>query len=383
MARLLELGLCAALLALPAAQSGGKPKGKEKKPEVQKSAATAALPPLQVFTGKVADARKLARERNAGLLIHVLIQDTESENQEYRKRFLEEPGLRASCERLIVLISDNGQHASKTIEETVDGKKQTRNACSVYPWFETCAQHQLNLNDLALEYRDEDGSMHCPQTILQAPDGSVVVRLNIGGVGDPGEIVSGVAELEKKFGKGLLPAEWTELARAMDEGRAAQAAQTWPLALRRWGRVRELSPLSPYGAEAGKALPEIERALTAEIEAAAKGFVPGSAAAAWKHLAELQSACAGLPFEKQIAARLKQAEAQKDIQAELAVVKLEAEAEALLRAAQEQADAKKDKELEKTVRKLLGKRYAATPAAQRARALWPEWAADEERKSGK
>jgi len=65
------------------------------------------------------------------------------------------------------------------------------------------------------------------------------------------------------------------------------------------------------------------------------------------------------------------------------VVKLEAEAEALLRTAQEQADAKKDKELEKTVRKLLGKRYAATPAAQSARTLWPEWAADEERKAGK
>ena len=383
MARLVELGLCAALLALPAAQTGGKQRAKEKKPEPQKSAAPAALPPLQVFTGKLADARKLARERNAGLLIHVLIKDTEAENPEYRKRFLEDPGLRAACERLIVLISDNGQHPSKTIEETLDGKKQTRTACSVYPWFETCAQHQLNLNDLALEYRDEDGSMHCPQTILQAPDGSLLARLNVGGVGDAGEIQSGLVELEKKFGKGLLPAEWTELARAIDEGRAAQASKTWPLALRRWARVRELSPLSVYGVEAAKTLPEIEHALTAEIEATCKGFVPGSAAAAWRRLTELQGACAGLPFEKQIAARLKQAEGQKELQAELAVVKLEAEAEALLRTAQELADAKKDKELEKTVRKLLGKRYASTPAAQSARTLWPEWAADEERKSGK
>lgn len=377
------LGMCAALLALPAAQSGGKPKGKEKKPEPQKNSAPAAEVKLQVFTGKVADARKLARERNAGLLIHVLIKETESENEEYRKRFLDDPALRAACERLILVISDNGQHPSKTIEETLEGRKQTRTACSLYPWFETCAQHQLNMNDLALEYRSEDGSMHCPQTILQAPDGSVLARLNTGGVGDPGEIVAGLAELEKKFGRGLLPAEWTELARALDEGRGAQASKSWPLALRRWARVRELSPLSAYGTEAAQALPEIERALTAEIEATCKGFVPGGAAAAWKRLVELQAACAGLPFEKQIGARLKQAEVQKDIQAEIAVVKLEAEAEALLRTAQEQADAKKDKELEKTVRKLLGKRYAATPAAQSARTLWPEWAADEERKPAK
>ena len=383
MVRLFEFGMCLALLALPAAQAGGKPKAKDKKPEPQKSAAPAALPPLQVFTGKLADARKLARERNAGLLIHVMIKDMDGENQEYRKRFLEEPALRAACERLIVLISDNGQHPSKSIEETVDGKKQTREACSVYPWFQSCAQHQLNLNDLALEYRDEDGSMHCPQTILQAPDGSVLVRLNSSGVGDPAEIEAGVAELEKKFGKGLLPAEWTELARALDEGRGAQASRTWPLALRRWTRVRELSPLSAYGTEAAKVLPEIERALATELEETCKGLVPGSAAAAWRRLSDLQTACSGLPFEKQVAARLKQAEAQKDIQAEIAVVKLEAEAEALLKTAQEQADAKKDKELEKTVRKLLGKRYAATPAAKSARTLWPEWAAEEERKAAK
>src|SRR6185295_10839503 len=104
---------------------------------------------------------------------------------------------------------------------------------------------------------------------------------------------------------------------------------------------------------------------------------------AWKKLAELQRVCAGLPVEKELAARLKKAEARKELQDEIAVVKLEAEADTLLRSAQEFADAKKDKELEKTVRKLLGKRYAATPAAERARSLWPEWAADEAKKGAK
>jgi hypothetical protein len=147
--------------------------------------------------------------------------------------------------------------------------------------------------------------------------------------------------------------------------------------------VRELNPLSVYGAEAARSLSEAQQALAAEIEATCKGFVPGNAGATWKALTELQRACAGMPVEKEITARLKQAETLKEIQAEIAGVKLEVEADALLRTAQEQADSKKDRELEKTVRKLLGKRYAATPAAGRARALWPEWADDEARKSGK
>lgn len=359
--------MCAALVLLPGAQSGGKEKSKV----AQKSAPP---PPLQVFTGKLADARKLARERNAGLLIHILLKDMESENTDYRKKFLEEPGLLTACERVIVLVSDNGTHPPRTVEETLDGQKRTRTACSVYTWYENCGQHQQNFNDLALEYRDEDGDLHCPQTLLQAPDGSLAARLNTSAVGDPGEILAALVELKKKFGPGLLEPEWFELTRALERARTAQASSSWPEALRSWTRVRELSPLSVYGAEAAKNLPDAQQGLAAAIERIGKGFVPGSAAESWKQLVEMQRVCAGLPVEKEIAARLKRAEAQKDLQAEIAQVKLEAEAAALLRTAQELADARKDKELEKTVRKLLGPRYAATPAAASARTLWPEWA---------
>lgn len=384
MARLLESGLCACLLLLPLVQSGGKERGKEKKPkEAPKSSAPAAAVHLQVCTGKLAEARKLARERNAGLLIHVLLKEMESENQEYRRRFLEDPAMQGACARLILLVSDNGEHPSKTIEETVDGKKVTRTACSVYPWYSTCSQHQQNFNDLALEYREEDGSMSCPQAILQAPDGSVTARLNTRGVPDAGEILSGIAEQQKKFGPGLLESEWNELVHVLEDARAAQTAKSWPDALRKWARVREITPSSAYGAEAAKAASAAEQGLQAQIEHECEGLVPGSAAAAWRRLAELQRACAGLPAEKEIAARLRKAETQKDIQAEIAAVKLESEADALLHSAQESADAKKDKELEKTVRKLLGKRYAATQAAARARELWPDWAADEAKKSAK
>ena len=98
---------------------------------------------------------------------------------------------------------------------------------------------------------------------------------------------------------------------------------------------------------------------------------------------DLQHACAGLAFEKEIVARLKKAETKKEISDEIAAVKLEAEADLLLRSAQELADAKKDKDLEKAARKLLAKKYAGTPAAAKARELWPQWAREEDAKGGK
>ncbi|MBK7644290.1 MAG: hypothetical protein IPJ19_14810 [Planctomycetes bacterium] len=376
MAPLLQTGLCAALALLPFVQSGGKERGRDKKKE---PVATR----LEFATGKLAQARQTARERNQGLLIHILLVDMEKENVEYRQKFLADPAVIAACDRVLVLVSDNGKHASTSVEETVDGKKEKREACSIYPAYSTCAQHQQNFNDLALEYRSEDGSLHCPQTILLAPDGSLVKRIDISGVGEPAELLAGLEELRAKFGPGLGEAEWIEVSRALEEARAAQAAKSWATALRKWSRIREITPLSAYGAEAEKALPASRKGLDEELERTAAELVPGKAAAAWKKLAQLQRACAGLEVEKEIELRLKKAERRKDIAEEIAAVKLEAEAEALLASAQELADAKKEKELERVVRKLLGKRYAATPAAERARALWPEWAPAEEKQGGK
>ncbi len=358
-------------------------KGKDKKKEPPKSAAPAATAArLSVFTGKLADARKLARERNAGLLLHILLKDMESENKDYVAKILDDPALVAACARVVVYVAHNGEHPPKSLEEIVDGKKVARQACSFLPWFDSCAQHAQAFNDLALEFREEDGSLHCPQTILLAPDGSIAARINTLTLPTASEILAGVQELESKVGPGLTDAEWSEVSRVLDEARGAVLAKDWPLALQRWARIAAITPKSGYGKEASAGLAAAEKELLAELDRVCAELVPGKAAAAWKRLTALQSACAGLALEKEIAARLKKAEAKKEIQPEIAAVKLEAEADTLLQGAQALADAKKDKELEKTVRKLLGPRYAATEAARRARTLWPQWAQEEDAKRG-
>lgn len=380
MARLLEAGLCLALALVPLAQVPGKGKDPKKKEPPKAGAPAAAVARLELFAGKLAEARKRARERNAGLLIHILLKDMEAENKDYVSKILENPELVAACARVVVYVAHNGEHAPKTVEDLLDGKKITRQVCSFLPWFESCAQHAQAFNDLALEFREEDGSLHCPQTILLAPDGTIATRLNTLGVPAASEVLAGVEDLVRKFGPGLTEAEWTEVARVLDEARGAALAKNWPLALQKWARILALTPKSAYGTEATQGSAAAEKELVAELDRTCAELVPGKAAAAWKRLSELQTACTGLALEKEIAARLKKAETKKEIQPELAAVKLEAEAEALLQAAQAQADARKEKELEKTVRKLLGKRYAATEAARRARSLWPQWAPPEEPK---
>lgn len=380
MARLFEAGLCLALACLPLAQGPGKGKDPKRKEPPKSSAPAAAPARLEVFTGKLADARKRAKERNAGLLIHILLKDMEDENKDYLTKILQEPELVAACARVVVYVAHNGEHPGKSVEELVDGKKVTRQVCSFLPWFESCAQHSRAFNDLAIEFREEDGSLHCPQTILLAPDGTIAARQNTLGIPAASEVLAGIEDLQRRIGPGLTDAEWTEVARVLDEARGAAEAKNWPLALQKWARIQAITPKSGYGAEATQGSATAEKALVSELDRVCAELVPGTAAAAWKRLTQLQSACAGLALEKEIGARLKKAEAKKEIQPELAAVKLEAEAEALLRSAQVQADAHQDKELERTVRKLLGKRFAATEAARRARSLWPQWAPPEEPK---
>ncbi|MFM7282038.1 MAG: hypothetical protein ACKO32_09700, partial [Planctomycetia bacterium] len=96
--------------------------------------------------------------------------------------------------------------------------------------------------------------------------------------------------------------------------------------------------------------------------------------AAYRELQSFEKDCAGLAIAAEIRARIAKAEAQKDIKEELALVRLEIEAEALLEQAQTCSDAGNAKELGKTLKKLFAKRLANTAAARKALSLWPEHA---------
>lgn len=338
-------------------------------------------PVLRPFAGKYEAARALAKERNVSLLIHIIL-DGEAQNDEYRDKILTDTDLIAASVNVVVIISNNGTHAKKTVEMTVDGKKVKKEVCSVFG-FDTCALHQQTWDDLYRDFHDEDGAMHCPQTVVIAPDGKVLVRINTGNVPAVTEITAGLEEAVKKFGPGLTDAQLAEVKKLLDEGRNLTKAKAWPDAWRAWQKVLAITQKSPYAEEAQREQPLALAGINAELERISALLVPGTASEGYKQLSDFAKLCAGLPVEKEAQARLKKAETQKNIRDEIAAWKLSVEADALLSEAQSLFDQKQDRRADKMLRRLFGKRYAATPAAAKARELWPAIAAEEDAKNNK
>lgn len=114
--------------------------------------------------------------------------------------------------------------------------------------------------------------------------------------------------------------------------------------------------------------------LAAETEAAVALLVPGTAAKGYANLLELVEACAGLPNERDLRKRLRDAERAPELREEIARYKLEQEAEALWNEALAQLDAGDERRAERTIARLLKTpKFADTPAAKRAAERFPEW----------
>lgn len=374
MLAMVSFGALAILCGLQA-----KPDRSQSKKPAPGSAASSTR--LQPFVGKYAEAKVGAKERNVPILIHIVIEG-EAQNDEYREKILPEKELVAASVNVIVIVANNGTHAKKAIEETVDGQKKKREVCAVYG-FDSCSQHQRFWDDIYRDFKEETGEMYCPQTIVLSPEGKVATRINTHAVPPASEIVAAVKDAQQKAGPGLSQAELTEVKRLLIEGQALVTAKAWPDALRTWQKLLAITPKSTWADEAGKGVVVAQAGLSAEFERVSALLVPGQAAQGYKELTELDKQCTGLPIGKEIKARIAKAETSKELRDEIAAYKLAAEADALMREAQGLLDAKQDKKAERLVRRLFAKRYAATPAAAQARELWPEWAKEEDAKTNK
>jgi hypothetical protein len=363
------------LMLLPGLALGiQKPSGKPAdKPAPAKGKEKAPAPQLRPFKGKLSEARAHAKERNAGLLIHIILEG-EADNDKYRDTLLKDPELLTACEQAVVVISNNGTHPRASIEVEIDGKKQKQAVCSVYPMFESCTQHAQHFNELFLEYREESGDLRCPQTILIGPDGKEALRIATGHTPELSEVLAGFDLLRANFGPGLTEEHWVSIVKLCADARQAQLAQNWPVCARAWDKVFALSPKSEYAKEAKAGREACEKGLRERFSALQAKLVPGSAATAYRELQSFEKDCIGLAIAAEIRARIVKAEAQKEIKEELALVRLEMEGEALLEQAQYCSDAGNAKELEKTLKKLFTKRLLSTAAARKALSLWPEHA---------
>lgn len=364
--------LLVALCALEPFQKGGK--DKEKKPAPAAKAAAAA-PALQPWKGKFADAKAAAKERNVPILVHIILEG-EEQNDEYREKILTDPDLLKRSPSALVIVSNKGQHPSKKIEVVVDGEKTQRDVCSVYPMFDTCQQHQAAWDELYLEYREENGDMMCPQTVVLAPDGTLAGRINTSNVPEPSEIGALLVAAIAKAGPGLTEEQLVTVKKALEDGKRLAAEQKWIPAWHAWSSVLAITQKSPYADTARAEEPKALAGIQKEFERIAALLVPGTAAKAYEELTRFAAEIAGTPIEKDVAARIKKADGDKAIQPELKAWRLSVEADALLREANGLTDTGDKKKAEKVVRKLLGPRFAGTPAQETAKKLWPEIAAE-------
>ena len=362
-------------VALLAAASGGSTFAVQKppKPDAKKPAPApkTAAPRLTPFAGTLAEAKAHARERNAPLFVHIVL-DEESDNENFRTKVLPDPDLVAASERAVVIVANNGTHAKKSIDEVQPGGTTVkRDVCSAFGT-PTCGVHQKCWDDLYRDFHDDDGGLRCPQSIVIAPDGKVAWRSEAGHVPDIGVLVEELQKVIDVAGPAVTDAQLVEVRKLAEDGKASMAARAWPDAIRTWNALLAITPKGSWAAPALEALPTAQKELAAEIERLAGLLVPGTAAQGFAGLQSLAKACAGLPVEKDLAARLKKAETEKSIAPEIAAWKLGVEADALLAEAQKFADAGDAAKARATARKLLAKRFAGTAAAETARKLWPE-----------
>jgi len=326
---------------------------------------------LEPFIGSLEEAKKASREQNVPLLIHIILEG-EPQNDDYRDDIVPNQELIGLSQKAVVIVTNNGDHGRRKITEKVDGERKSRTVCSVYPWFDECAQHREAWPDVYAEYLEESGEMLCPQTVLLLPDGKLSWRFN---VADPPPVSQVIAELkraQKKAGPGLSRDELLRVRTLKVNATRATDGKLWGDAWRAWHEMLAIVAVGLFADEAKAALPRLEKEMQKELEEVLVKLVPGQAAAAYAELEKLAKECAGSPVEDEVRKAMKRAEKDKAIKEEIAAWKLENEAEKLWTEADELLKKGKKREAEKLLKKLLRKKYAATKVAQRVREEFPD-----------
>jgi hypothetical protein len=340
----------------------------QKKPPVE-------APSLSPHLGDLDSARALAKERNAPLLVHMVL-DGEDDNDAYRDKLLVDAELVKLSAQAVVVVSNNGTHKRKTIEAKAAGKDDKpakREVCEAYPMYDSCAQHQRNWNELYGLYKEDSGDLRCPQAVLYLPDGKQHQRWHDGTVPAVDDVRGALAEAIKLAGPGLTVEALEAVKKLSAEARASEAGDDIA-AWRAWSGVLAIATRGKWADEAATGRDAAFARIQARVRQLQAQLAPGTVVAASRALRQLAKDLAGTPLEKEILQSLKKAEAQKDLKEELAKARVEEEADLLLKEAETAADLGDQKKAEKAARKLFAKKYRETGAARVGRERWPELA---------
>ena len=346
--------------AEPASEQG-RGKGKQKQRRSQ----------LTPFIGTLEAARKASREQNVPLLIHIILEG-EPQNDEYRDRILPNQDLIDRSVKAVVVVTNDGDHSLRKIKEEVDGEKVTREVCSVYPWSDHCGQHRQAWEEAYVTFRDDDGAMRCPQTVILLPDGKQAWRFNTADPPEVSQVTSELGKAQKLAGPGLSKDELSRVKLLVADARRSTDGKLLGDAWRGWSEILEIIPVGKFAEEAQQALPGVEAAMKQVYEETLTLLVPGKAAEGYAQLEHLASEWAASPMEGEVKKAMKRAEKDQELKDEIAAWKLEQEGEALWNEAMELLKKDDRRAAERLIRKLKLKKFEGTKIAARAHEEFPD-----------
>ncbi len=318
---------------------------------------------LSPHLGDLESAQREARERNAPLLIHIILED-EEQNDEYRNGILPDAELVKLSETCVVIIGNNGDHSEIKVGD--------RTVCSAYKMFDSCPQHRATWDPLYHKYQDDNGELGCPQTILHAPDGEIAWRHNVRNPPAASEIIKAVKSAQKKYGKSLTTEELRTVKGHHVASENAAKALDWPTVWERCQAILEISDVGIWAEGAKVSMAEALKKMQEKLKAIEESFKPGEVAAAWREFSAFEAATKKTSLARDVTLVKKRIERNKKLKEELAVIKVEMAAELLYDDAEALLREDEERKAMRLFKKILGKKYAATETAERVRERFPD-----------
>ena len=329
------------------------------------------VPRLDPHKGDLESAQKEALERNAPLIIHILLEGGEHSG-EYRDAILGDNELIKASSACVVIVANNGEHTQTTITEKVKGKSRKRTACSVYKMCENCEHHRKAFNALYNEYQEESGDLICPQVIICTPKGKVSFNDKSREAQQASSIIKGIKTALKEAGKGLSADELLIVKGHNVAATNAAKSENWPVTWKRSQVILELIDVGKWAEQARSAQANSLAKMRAQLAALKERFVPGQVAAAWRELIALTEATKDTPFAREVMVSKKKIERDKTLKDDISAIKTEMEAESIWNEADGLLRRGEERKATKLLKKLLEKKFTGTETQARVRERFPE-----------
>jgi hypothetical protein len=324
---------------------------------------------IPYFDGQLDAALLQSKERNTPILI-VCCKEGEEANDRFREQLRDNGSFAAALGGALVILVNDGTHERKQVTRRgPDGKKKRVEVCEAYHT-PSCDHHKRNWDGVYRTFLSEhgDGSWPLPCALILAPDGSMQTLVATGEPPSDDEMLKSLKLTRAKHGPSITLDELKRVKELMQDGQAMDSAKAWPDAWHAWNGVLLITERGRLAEQALEGRAAAEQGLRARLEEFEKDESPPDVR--YPVLAEFAARAAGTPVHKAASLAVKALERHPDIDKGLVKrVKLELEAEALLRDARALLRAGDEKAARRVLKKLAGSKYAGTPAAAEGKGL--------------